>query len=146
MAKVGIRFSLLYFYIYLFVRVFFHRYWRFKEQQGRGRDHILNHSATSISSRTFIHLFASFHMRYLSRICNSTVCIDQTATRWYLTHYWITIWLIDHAMLIFVCLLDNWILEFCWNNLRQKTGEFQLQSIMTLPLQATRLTKCSSHP
>ena len=81
LAKVGIRFSLLYFYICLFVRVSFHRYCRFTEQQGNGRDHILNHSATSISSRTFIHLFASFHMRYLSRIFNRTVCIDQTATR-----------------------------------------------------------------
>ena len=105
------------------------------------------HQFTNI--HTFICVF-SYEIRIFSR----TVCIDQTATRWYLTHYWITIWLIDHAMLIFVCLLDNWILEFCLNNLRQKTGEFQLPSIMThsiiytrlYPLQATRLTKCSSQP
>ena len=53
-------------------------------------------------------------------------------------------WLIDDAM--FVCLLDELILGFCYNNLTLETGGFELTSTITLVLQANRLTKCASHP
>ena len=51
-------------------------------------------------------------------------------------------WLIDDAM--FVCLIDDLILDFLLQRL-QETGEFELASTITLKLQANRLTKCDSH-
>ena len=74
-------------------------------QQGKGGDHLLFHSTTSTRSRTFRHLFATLHVRWLSHIFNRTTCIYQTATRWDLPPYRITIWLIDDVMLIFDWLL-----------------------------------------
>ena len=49
-------------------------------------------------------------------------------------------WLIDDA--IFVCLLDELILCFCYSELTLETGGFELASSITLVLQANRLTKC----
>ena len=49
-------------------------------------------------------------------------------------------------MLIFVCLVDDLILGFCDNNLRQESSELELALTITLVLQANRLTKCASHP
>ena len=77
------------------MRVFFYRHWRFTGQQGKGGYHLLFHSTTSTCSRTFRHLFATLHVRWLSRIFNRNACVYQTATRWDLPPYWITIWLID---------------------------------------------------
>ena len=48
--------------------------------------------------------------------------------------------------LIFVCLLDDLILSFCYSNLSRETGGLGLASTITLALQANRLTKCTSHP
>ena len=81
-----IRLCLLFFSI----RVFFQRHWtkgdsRFTGQQGKGGDYLSFHSATSIRSRTFRHIFATLHVRWLSRIFNSIACFYQTATRWDLT-------------------------------------------------------------
>ena len=45
---------------------------------------------------------------------------------------------------MFVCLLDNLILGFCYRNLTQANGEFEFSSAITLVLQANRLTKCAS--
>ena len=45
---------------------------------------------------------------------------------------------------MFVCLLDELILCFCYLTL--ETGGFELASTITLVLQANRLTKCASHP
>ena len=47
-------------------------------------------------------------------------------------------WLIDDAM--FVCLLDELILGFCYSDLTLETGGFELASTITLVLQANRLT------
>ena len=44
----------------------------------------------------FHPLFANLHVRCLSHILNRTAFIYQTATRWYLPPYRITIWLIDY--------------------------------------------------
>ena len=65
--------------------------------EGRGGDQFLFHSTTSI---------------------NRTACIYQTATRWDLPPFRITIWLTDDAKLVFfVCLHDVLILGFYYSNL-----------------------------
>ena len=68
--------------------IFFLSEFSFKDtddsQNSRGReggDHRLFHSATSTSSRTLRHLFATLHARWLSRIFNRNACVYQTA-RW----------------------------------------------------------------
>ena len=53
-------------------------------------------------------------------------------------------WLIDDEM--FVCLLDELILDFCYSDLTLETSGFELASTITLVLQANQLTKCASHP
>ena len=51
-------------------------------------------------------------------------------------------WLIDDVM--FVCLLDELILGFCYSDFTLETGGFELASTIALALQANRLTKCAS--
>ena len=75
-------------------------------QDIRGRE-FLFYSTTSTRSRTFRHLFASLHVRWLSHIFNRITCIYQTATRWDLPPYRITIWLTDDVTLSF-CLFTWW--------------------------------------
>ena len=53
-------------------------------------------------------------------------------------------WLIGDAM--FVCLLDELILGFCYSDLTWESGGFEPASTITLALQANRLTKCVSQP
>ena len=92
-------------------------------QQRKGGDHLLFHSTTSTRSRTFRHLFATLHVRWPSHIFNRNTCIYQTATRWDLPPYRITIWLID-VMLIFVCLLVDLDLGFVtaiWHERNRRT-------------------------
>ena len=93
------------------IRDLFHEHWQLTWQQ-KGQDHLLFHSTTSTCSRTFRHLFATLHVKWLSYIFNRNACIYQTATRWDLPHYRITNWLIDDVMPIFVCLLVDLILGF----------------------------------
>ena len=78
-------------------------------------------------------------------ICNFA-CIYQTATRWDVPPYRITIWLIDVTLSF--CLFTWWFDSsfFCYSNLRRETGGFELTSTITLILQANRLTKCASQP
>ena len=56
----------------------------------------------------------------------------QTATRWDLRPYRATIWLIDRWCN--VCLVDELILGFCYNDLTWETGGFELASTITLVL------------
>ena len=93
------------------IRVFFHGHWQLTGQQEKGGDHLLFYSTTSTRSRTFRHLFATLHVRWLSHIFNRNACIYQAATRWNLPPYRITIWLIDDRWLI-VCFLVELILGF----------------------------------
>ena len=102
--------------VFFSIRVFFHGYWRPTGQQGKGGDHILFHSTASTRSRTFRDLFATLHVRWLSRIFNRNACVYQAATRWDLPPYRITIWLIDDVKLV-VCLRDDLILAFWYSNL-----------------------------
>ena len=78
------------FTIFFSIRVFFHGHWRLTGQQGKGGDHLLFHSTNSTRPRTFRHLVATLHVRWLSHIFNHTACIYQTATRWDLPPYRIT--------------------------------------------------------
>ena len=82
---------------------------------GKRGDHCLFHSTTSTRSRTFRDLFATLHVRWLSRIFNRNACVYQTATRWNLPPYRLTIWLIDWLIMqyLFVCLFDELIVGFC---------------------------------
>ena len=134
-------------FFFFSIWVFFHGHWRLTGQQGKGGDLLLFHSTTSTCSRTFRHLFATLHVRWLSRIFNPNACIYQTTTLWDVPPYRITIWLIDDVTLSF-CLFTWWFDSsfFCYSNLRRETGGFELASTITLVLQANRLTKCASHP
>ena len=131
--------------LFFSIRVFFHRHRRFTEHHRTAREGRVFHSSTSIRSRTFRHLFATLHFRWLSHIFNCTACIYLTATRWDLPPYRITIWLtVDDA--VFVCLPDDLILGFCYSDLTREAGGFELASTITPVLQANRLTKCAGHP
>ena len=96
-----------FFFFSFSIRIFFHRHWRLTGQQEKGEDHLLFHSTTSTHSRTFRHLFATLHVRWLSHIFNRTACIYQAATQWDLPPYRITIWLTDDVTLSF-CLFTWW--------------------------------------
>ena len=139
------RFDNFFFFSFFSIRIFFHGHWRLTGQQGEGGDHLLFHSTTSTRSRTFRHLFATLHVTWLSHIFNRIACIYQTATRWDLPPYRITIWLTDDVTLSF-CLFTWWFDSsfFCYSNLRRETGGFELASTVTLVLQANRLTKCDN--
>ena len=94
--------------IFFSIRVFFHRHWRFAGQQGKGGGHLLFHSTTSTRSRTLRHLFATLHVRWLSRILIPTLVF----TRLLLDENYHLIelpfdWLIHDA--VFVCLLDEYL-------------------------------------
>ena len=131
-------------FFFFSIRVFFHGHWRRTGQQGKGGDHLLFQSTTPTRLRTFRHIFATLHVRWLSHIFN---CIAyQTATRWDLPPYRITIWLFDNVMLISIYLVDDLILELFYSNLRRKTGEHKLALTTNLVLQANGLTKCARHP
>ena len=118
-----------------FIKAFFHGRWRLTGQQKKEEDHHLSHTTTYTRSRTFRHLFTTL-----------TPCVYQTATRWDLPLYKITIWLIDDVILIYLCLLDDLILGFCYSYLAQDTGELEFVSTIALLSQVNRLTKCASQP
>ena len=129
-------------YIFFLYQGFLHRHWRFTGQQGKGRDHLLFHCTTSTLLRTLRLLLATMHVRRLSHIFNCNACVYQTATRWDLPPYRVTIWVI--VWWCNVCLFTLWIdTRFCYSNLTLKTGGFELASTIILVLQANRLTKFS---
>ena len=72
-----------------------------------------DHRQTS-SVRWYIvcFIFIIFYQSFLSQTLMT--CIYQTATRWDLPPYRITTWFIDDLMLIFVYLLVDLILGFCY--------------------------------
>ena len=126
---------------FFFYQGFLHRRWRFTGQQGRGEDHLLFRSTTSTRSRKLRYLFATLHVRWLSRIFNRNACVYQTATRRDLPAYRITIWVIDwwYSFCLFTWQIDT---KFLLQPLDMETGGFELASTITLVLQANRLTKC----
>ena len=81
-------------------------------QDSRGREGTIFYPLYHFHPLTNIQTFVcNFARRWLSLIFNCTAGIYQTATRWDLTPYRITIWSIDD-MLIFVRLFDDLILNF----------------------------------
>ena len=92
---------------FFFYQGFLHRHWWFTGQQGKGGDHFLFHSTTSTQSQTLRHLFETLHVRWLSCIFSRNACVYQTATRWDLPPYQITIWVFDWWCN--VCLFTWWI-------------------------------------
>ena len=88
--------SYLFFVFFFSIRVFFHEHWRLTGQQGKAGDHFLFHSTTSTRSRTFRHLFATLHVRWLSYIFNRSACIDCYSMIFYplieLPFDWLMMW------------------------------------------------------
>ena len=80
---------------------------RFTGGQEKDGDHLLFHFTTSTCSRTLRHLFATLHVRWLTRNFNRNACVYQTATRCNLLPYRFTIWVIDRWCN--VCLFTWWI-------------------------------------
>ena len=78
-----------------------------KGREGTFWDLFLFYSTTSTRSRALRHLLATLHVTWLSHIFNRNACVYQTATRWDLPPYRITIWLIDWWCN--VCLFTWWI-------------------------------------
>ena len=105
--QAGVNFCLITLFFFFFYQGFLHGHWRFTRKQGKRGIHLLFHSTTSTRSRTLRHLFATLHVRRLSRIFNCNACVYQTASRWDLPPYWITIWVIDWWCN--VCLFTWWI-------------------------------------
>ena len=120
-------------YRFYLTRIFFLSGFSFtdtdKTQDGRGRQETIFYSTLSLPP-------AHEHSDIYLQLCNfRTTCIYQTATRWDLPSYRITIWLIDNVTLVFVCSLDYLIL--CLILIRE-TGGLELASTITLVLQAKR--------
>ena len=98
--------KLIYTIVFFFYQGFLSRTLTIHRTAG-GRHHLLFHSTTSTRSQIFRHFFATLHVRWLSHIFNRTAGIYQTANRWDLPPYRITIWLIDDLTLSF-CLITCW--------------------------------------
>ena len=85
-------------------------------------------------------IWYDYHVFLIATLVFSRLLLDENYHLIALTFEW----LIDDAM--FVCLLDELILDFCYTDLTLETGGFELASTITLVLQANWLTKCASHP
>ena len=119
-------------FFFFFYQGFLHRHWRFHRTAGEGRGPSFipfYHFPSFTNIQTFI---ATFHVRWLSHIFNRTARIYQTAIRWGLPPYRITIWLIDDAMLVFVCVLDDLIQGFCYSNWHGKTVDSNSHRLSSL--------------
>ena len=114
------------------IRVFFRKKRRLTGQQEKSGGHLYSTLPLPPTHEYSDIYFATLHVRWLSHIFNRTACIYQAATRWDLPPYRITIWLIDDVMLIFVCLLVDFIQGSCYSYLTLETGE--LEHLMRLTL------------
>ena len=113
-------FILFFLFIYFSIRVFFNRYWQITGQQGKGGGHDLFFSTTSTRSRTFRHLFATSHVRWLPRIFNRySGCYSMRSTT--LLNYL----LIDWWCNICFSLLSWWWLDSTFL-LQRETGGLEL--------------------
>ena len=128
------------------IRVFFHGHWRLIGHQGKGGDHFLFHSTTSTRSRTFRHLFATLHVRWhhiflIAPLVFTRLLLDEIFT---LSNYHLIDWWCEVCFSLFNWWFDTrFLLQQSWY---EKTGGLELESTITLLLQANRLTKCASHP
>ena len=70
-------------------------------QDSRGREGTIFYSTLPLPpAHEHSDIFATLHVRWLSRIFNRNACVYQTATQWDLPPYRITIWLIDNGKLV----------------------------------------------
>ena len=96
-----------FFFFFFFLSGFSSQTLTIHRTAGKGGDHLLFLSTTSTRPRTLRNLFATLHVRWLSRIFNRNPCVYHTATPWDLPPYRITIWAIDWWCN--VCLFTWWI-------------------------------------
>ena len=114
------------FFFFSSIRVFFHGHWQLIGQQWR-EGTIFYSTLPLLPSHEHSDIyFETLHVRWLSHISNRTACIYQTATRWDLPPYQVTIWVIDDVMLIFFCVLVALIQGFCYSYLTLGTGRLKL--------------------
>ena len=125
-------------------RVFFHRDQRFTGQQGKtGSICYFTLPLPSTHKHWDIYfqlwMWDDYHVYSTATPVFTRLLLDEI-------YYLIELpfgWLIDDAM--FVCLLNELILGFCYSNLTWETGGFKLASTFTLALQANQLPKCANH-
>ena len=131
---------------FFLLMVFFHRHWRIKGQKGKGGDHL---SFTLPLPPAHEHweiylqlcMWDGYHISLIVTLAFTRLLLDEIYHLIQLLFDWLIDWLIDDE--IFVFLLDKMIRGFCYSNLTWKTSGFELASIITLVLQANRLTKCA---
>ena len=112
-------------------------------QDSKGRQETIFYFTLPLpSAHEHSEIYLQLCMWWLSRIFNRNSCAYQTATRWDLPPYWITILLIDDVTLSF-CLRDDLILAFLLQQFETGNRWIWTRSTITLILQANRLTKCA---
>ena len=128
-----------------FYKGFLHRHWRFTGQQGKGGAIFYSTLPLPLAHKHWdiylqLCMWDDYHIFLITMLVFTRLLLNEI-------YHLIELpfeWLIDDAM--FVCLLDELILGFCYSDLTLETGGFELASTITLVLQANQLTKCASHP
>ena len=87
----------------------------------------------------------AFICKFACEITTTYFQSQQPATKWDLPPYWV-IWLIDNGVLISICLLDDFLLDFSLKQDELRNRLTWTRKDDHLELQEHRLTKCASHP
>ena len=130
---------------FFFYQGFLHGHWQFTAQQEKGGEifySFLPLPPTHEHWDIYLQLcmWDDYHVFFIATLVFTKLLVDEIYDLIGLPFEW----LIDDAM--FVCLLDELIVGFCYSNLTLETSGFELVSTITLVSQANRLTKCASHP
>ena len=130
---------------FFFYQDFLHRHW--DSQDSSGREAIIFFSILPLPAAhehwdIYLQLciWDDYHVFLMATLVFTRLLLDEI-------YHLIELpfeWLIDDAM--FVCLLDELILGFCYSDLTLETDGFELASTIALVLQANRLTRCAIHP
>ena len=120
------------------IRVFFHIHWPFTGHQGKGKGG--DHSDTYLQ----LCMWDDYNAFSMATLVYTRLLLDKIYHLVELPFDWLIDWLLMQCL--FISYLDDLILGFCYSNLTQETGGFELASTITLVLQAKRLLKCASHP
>ena len=96
------------------IRLFFHGHWLFTGQQGKGQGHLLFHCTTSTTSKSFIFylqlcMWDDYHLSFSTSLVFTRLLRTFKHLFAFLHARWL--WHIDDVMLLFVCLLDDLILQ-----------------------------------
>ena len=105
----------LHMFIFFSIRVSFHRHWRFTGQQKKGGDHLLFHSKFSPAHEQWdiylqLYMWDVYHVFLMATLVFIRLLLDEI----YHLIESLFDWLTDDSM--FVCLLDEFILGFCYSN------------------------------